>query len=321
MNFSRTEQLKKELSLLRSKFLNNHQWQEVAPDIWQIGVNPGEKISLVVSVLIHGNETGGIGVLNELLNIDMKTLALPKNGICIIIGNVNAALQSKRFLDRDLNRSFGRLPDGSWETERALQIAPFLDRAEFYLDIHQTFMPSDRSFFIFPYSRPSIRFARQILPRATVVTHWGKPFSSDGMCTDEFVGTRGGVGLTLELGQNGFDPNQIFAGVNAVIKAIDFARGTITQEPEWIYGPLFTWEQIVPWPTEGEVSLDPDWTNFKPILKGQRMGVLNGADLIAPSNGWMIFPKYFSPEVPQTSRPAEIYRIMKMIGQEDLPGI
>lgn len=319
MNFQRIEQLSKEISHLRNQMKNIPHCKEVISDVWEINVKLGQKIGLVISVLVHGNETGGVAVLNEALSLLANPHMLPPQGVCIILGNVKAALEGKRFIDRDLNRSFGKTSDGSLETARALELSPFLERALLYLDIHQTFMPSDRSFFIFPYQKEALQFAREILPRASVVTHWGRPFSSEGMCTDQFVGTKGGVGLTLELGQNGFDANQISVGVHGIMRALVFAKGQKRQDPSGICGPLFTWKEIIPWPETGNAALDPNWTNFQPIEEGQRMGIHDGKVILAPTSGWMIFPKYFTPEVPQSSRPAEMYRIMKKIEESELP--
>jgi len=320
MQETRLERLEKELPFLRDRLSSLPRSRQVAHDIWEIGVTSSDFIPLTISVLVHGNETGGVGVLNELVTLLKAGFKIPEGGVCLMIGNDQAALQGKRFLDRDLNRSFGMALDGTKEALRAAEMAPYLKRSRLYLDIHQTLMPSDRGFFIFPYNQRALSFSKSILPRATTVTHWGKPFSSAGMCTDEYVGQFGGVGITLELGQNGFDPYQIFVGVQAVLNAFYYAINPDSlRHPDWLRGELFTWQKIVDWPAAGEAKLDDGWSNFKAISKGQRMGVHDGQDVTAPESGWMLFPKYFTPEVPQTSRPAEMYRIMKKITELDLP--
>jgi succinylglutamate desuccinylase len=329
MHMPRLDQLKLELPLLREELSSVSGSILAAPDVWEIGVKPGKKIGLTISALVHGNETGGVGALSEFVKLLKSGLRVPSEGLCIIIGNSEAALEGKRFLERDLNRSFGRSSDGTIETKRALEISPFLQKSRFYLDIHQTSMHSDRAFFIFPFTAPSFQFARSILPRTSLVTHWGKPFSVEGMCTDEFVGNHGGTGITLELGQNGFDPFQIAIGLQAIVQACSLVdsfdssdqikSSKIFRAPEWMKGELFSWQEVVPWPATGEVVMDPGWTNFKPIEKGQRMGSHNGEPVLAPHNGWMMFPKYFSPEVPQLGRPLEMYRILKKITESDLP--
>jgi succinylglutamate desuccinylase len=329
MMMPRIDQLRQELSHLRDRLNSLRGSKLVAQDVWQIGAIPGAKVALTVSALIHGNETGGIGALNEFVNLLECGFKIPSQGLCIIIGNSTAALEGKRFLERDLNRSFGRSSDGTIETKRALEISPFLAKSRFYLDIHQTSMHSDRAFFIFPHTISAYQFARSILPRTTVVTHWGKPFSSVGMCTDEFVGKNEGTGITLELGQNGFDPFQISIGLHAIVNACSVVDKIMDQEnvlysshlssPKWMKGDLFTWQEVVPWAEAGDVVMDPGWTNFKPIEKGQKMGSHDGNPVLAPHSGWMMFPKYFSPEVPQLSRPLEMYRILKRITESDLP--
>ncbi len=320
MQETRLERLKKELLFLRERLSSLPKSEQVAHDIWEIGVSSPDFIPLTISVLVHGNETGGIGVLNELVTLLQAGFPIPKGGVCLIIGNDIAALQGKRFLDRDLNRSFGMTLDGTREALRASEMAPFLKKSRLYLDIHQTLMSSDRGFFIFPYKPKALSFSKSILPRATTVTHWGKPFSAAGMCTDEYVGQFGGVGITLELGQNGFDPFQVSLGLQAVVNAFYYAMDPYSlRHPEWLKGELFTWQKIVDWPLDGDAQMDEGWSNFRPILKGERMGTHDGKVVTAPESGWMLFPKYFTPEVPQTSRPSEMYRIMKKITELDLP--
>jgi len=317
---SKLDRLQMELTHLRSRLTALPRSRMVAHDIWEIGVTSPEFISLTISVLVHGNEVGGVGVLNELVTLIQGGLKIPEGGICLILGNEKAALRGMRYIDRDLNRSFGMTPDGTIEALRAAEMAPFLKKSKFYIDIHQTFMASDRGFFIYPYNKQSLSFSRAILPRATTVTHLGKPFSSSGMCTDEYVGKCGGIGITLELGQNGLDPFQVSFGLQAVVQAFFYVTQAKPEiHPDWLIGDMYSWQVIVDWPAEGEARMDEGWTNFKPISKGQRMGLHEGNEVLAPDSGLMLFPKYFTPEVPQLSRPTEMYRIMKKITVRDLP--
>ena len=246
--------------------------------------------------------------------------------MAFILGNPWAARENKRFLERDLNRSFALQDSGSREGRRARELTAVLKDTAYIVDFHQTSRPSERPFFIFPYNERSYRFAREIGPRHTIVTHWGKPFSAEGMCSDEFVNSQGGTGISLESAI-GFDPYQIAVGVEAslwAIKAVGearsggeaFSRRRLDAAPQ-----LYTWADIVAWPADGLVDLDEGWSNFKDVGAGQRLGAVGGKPLNARVSGKILFPKYLTREQQQEllSRPTELCRIMRPISEAELP--
>lgn len=301
----------------------------VSPKSGALKGKGAKDIALTLMGITHGNETAGIAVLNQLLALLSSGAVRLQIPVAFLLGNPWAARENKRFLERDLNRSFARKDPRAKEELRARDLMAVLARTDFIVDFHQTTKQSDRPFFIFPYSKPSFAFARELAPRQTIVTHWGKSFSVEGMCSDEYVNSQGGTGISVELGQNGFDPYQIGGGVEAGLWAIrtvtdrwqggvgdPFAKGRADNDPE-----LYTWASIVPWPEAGFVDLDEGWTNFKPVEAGQRLGTVDGEVLKAPAAGRMLFPKYLTRDQQRVldSRPTELCRIMKRIGIEDLP--
>lgn len=281
-------------------------------------------VPYTVSAIVHGNEIGGIASLNTFLELMLSKTIDFKIPFLAFLGNVEAATRGVRFVERDMNRSFNMNDFATHEARRAKEIEPFLLKSEFYLDIHQTKRPSKFGFFIFPYQKSSFDFARAMLPAQPIVTHWGSSFSSEGMCSDEFVNKRGGTGLTLELGQNGVDPYHVALGFQCImagykvassqVLGLDIAHaGRVGQ-----LGDIYTWEQVVSYPEQGVVSLDEGWDNFSPIKQGQRMGTAGSQPFYAPASGYMIFPNY-TPLVAGARRPAELYRIMKVVSAEELP--
>lgn len=301
----------------------------VSPRTGALPAKGKKDIALTLMGITHGNETAGIAVLNSLLALLSSGSLRLEIPVAFLLGNPWAAREDKRFLERDLNRSFNRAHPEAKEERRAAELAEVLKRTDFIVDFHQTTKPSDRPFFIFPYTKPSFAFARELAPRQTIITHWGKPFSVEGMCSDEYVNSQGGTGISLELGQNGFDPYQIGGGVESGIWAMrtvtdrwkgghpdPFARARADNDPE-----IYTWAGVVPWPEEGFVDLDEGWTNFKPVEAGQRMGTVDGKPLVAPVGGRMLFPKYLTRDQQRAleSRPTELCRIMKRIETRDLP--
>jgi succinylglutamate desuccinylase len=288
----------------------------------------GKDIALTLMGITHGNEWAGAAVLNEVLAHLAAGTVGSKQSLAFILGNPWAARENRRFLERDRTRSFARPPEAapSREGRRAADLEAALRRTAFSLDLHQTTRVSERPFFIFPHTPAAFAWARRIAPQLTVVTHWGRPFSAEGRCSDEFVNAAGGCGLSLELGQNGFDPYQIGVGIDAVLRAlrsVETASGgeTAAADAGESLGEIFTWAEIVPWPASGVVELRPDWHNFKPVAAGEVLGTVDGRPLRAAAAGRMLFPKYLSPaeQSALVSRPTELCRIMKPVQTKELP--
>ena len=300
----------------------------VKPKRTAVALPAGKDIGLTLMGLTHGNELAGAAVINEVLaHLGAGNLALDIP-LAIILGNPWAAMENRRFLERDLNRSFGRDAAKLKEEIRAKELSPILGTTACLLDLHQTTRPSDRPFFIFGYNERNYEFARAISPRLTIVTHWGKPFSNEGMCTDEYVIGKGGTGISLELGQNGFDPYQIAVGVEACLWAIRVATAELSGESiahraATATPDLYTWAEIMDWPVKGYVELRDGLNNFAPVSAGDSLGRCDGEPIRAGASGRILFPKYLSraDQDKLTSRPTELCRVMKAISPAELPTI
>jgi succinylglutamate desuccinylase len=280
------------------------------------------RIDLLLMALTHGNEFGGLLVLNALCALLESGQVTPSISVGLVLCNVAAARRQMRQVDRDLNRTFGRVEGETLEDRRAREVEPMMRRARFSVDFHQTIEPSHTPFLVFAYEPLSLRFARGILPRAPVVTHWGRPFSggSNGGCTsDEFIHRQGGVAVSVELGQKGDDVYQVAVGLSVclhamtVISVVD-GGGELPPLSDEL-NPIYTWGDIVPYP-DGHVLLEPGLTNFQPIQAGQRLGALAGDAVLAPSSGYLLFPKYVGSST--EPRPAELYRLLRRASLSEL---
>ncbi len=298
--------------------------EEAAEDVYLLRsaqtnkLNQQKDIALAVMGLTHGNEVAGVSALTDWLRSMASQARFPEITVAVILGNVKAARLNQRFCERDLNRSFNRNETGTWEDRRARELEKILQRTSYLVDLHQTILPSVSPFFIFPYKPESYAWAREINPRLPIVTHWGVPFSADGCCTDEYLNDHcGGVGVTIELGQNGFNPALVAAGSLAVQQAV----ATVTRrfkneaplpasgEPE-----IYTWAASLPYPADGE-GLRPGYINFQDVKAGERLGGSNKTPLISSHDGKILFPKYPPKDSP---RPAEVCRIIRRIKAEEL---
>ena len=102
---------------------------------------PGPRVH--VQALIHGNEFCGAMAVHELLLEGFKPL---KGQLCLAFANHEAYARwdprepyASRFVDEDLNRVWAdaSMQQGNTlEKKRALELRPFVDAADFILDIH-----------------------------------------------------------------------------------------------------------------------------------------------------------------------------------------
>ena len=117
---------------------------------WEKGVAPYIHVresgkpgpTVMVAALTHGNEVSGAVVVDALLAAGLK----PRKGTLIFSFNNIEAYQrfdpknpfKSRMVDEDFNRTWGRLdqPATTLETRRAQVVKPFVERADFLLDLH-----------------------------------------------------------------------------------------------------------------------------------------------------------------------------------------
>lgn len=274
-----------------------------------------ETVDLLFMALVHGNEVGGLAVVNAICGYLAQGLLAPASSLGFVLCNVAAARQGTRFVQRDLNRSFGESAPETHEQRRAQELKPILRRARYCVDLHQTIEPSDLPFFAFAYQEATMRFAHAVSPESPVVTYWGRKFSqaSGADCTSgEFMDEAGTIGLSFELGQKGFGAYEIAVGVRACLQAIaavdGLGRGVPLPPLTDRANPLYTWSAIVPYPA-GDVRLETGLKNFQPVAPGQLLGTHDGAPLLAERGGLLLFPKYrHSTTEP---KPAELYRLLR----------
>lgn len=289
----------------------------------------GDKpVALTIMAITHGNEVAGIEALLQVGRFLLAAPELIKVPVALVLGNTKAAAINRRFVDCDLNRSFAQDKNELWEQQRARELESLLIDTRYLLDIHQTIEPAESPFFIFSSQnhREGIPFARAVDPTLPIVSHWGKPFSADGRCTDEYVIMNGGSGITLELGQNSFDPYHVAVGFRACLTALRAVTarvaggewpqaGGLGEQPQHYPLELFTWGQVIDFPEGGR--LDEGWVNFKPVAAGERLGEGAAGPIIAEVAGMVLFPKYLRSKT--TKAPAEICRVLKAIDYGDIP--
>ncbi|MFK7926784.1 MAG: succinylglutamate desuccinylase/aspartoacylase family protein, partial [Myxococcota bacterium] len=120
----------------------------------------GHPLHVVIGAVVHGNEVGSLPALLELMTGLAEGSIKFGGKLTIFLGNPEASLADKRFLEADLNRVFIDDPPDNHEGRRARQVKPILAAADLFLDLHQTILETDRAFYIFPFSEESWLWAR-----------------------------------------------------------------------------------------------------------------------------------------------------------------
>ncbi len=173
------------------------------------------RASVLVSVGVHGDETGPIEMVAWLIEALSRTPRELAVDLMLCVGNIDAIAQGKRFIDADLNRMFradrGTLA-GTAEAARADALidatCAFFDGAgpqRWHLDLHTAIRPSHYPMFaIVPEIIPDA-------PRKALIDWLGQAAIGAVIMNPKSVGTysyyssehHGAAGSTVELGRVG----------------------------------------------------------------------------------------------------------------------
>lgn len=276
--------------------------EEVAPYILKFTPKTTEtKTTLGLLGLVHGNELIGLPILNTLAeSLTNGTLEL-NTELYLGLGNIPAALKSKRFIEEDLNRCFGKTNCDTIESKRARELEThMLDHCDFLIDIHQTVFSSENPFFIFQYSDQQ---CLSIIDKWNPITEWNKGIpvvlqenqigTNTGLSTDEYLRKNGKFGAALELGQLNTD-GHLGLGLNICINALDITTEQLQESlpiKKDFKFPIM-WLNGTYQAKDSSSHLDEGWKNLKPFTVGQRLGQNESGEITAPANGYMLFPRY-----------------------------
>jgi succinylglutamate desuccinylase len=279
---------------------------------------------VVVTGMIHGDETGSLPAIVQILDELADGTRTFGGRVTFAIGNPEAGLQGVRFLESDLNRVFVDEPPDTHEGRRARELKPILDAADIYVDLHQTILETKQPFYICPFHLSGWHWSRALAGAEVWVTrHPGQAFSSGTMCADEYVRLKGRPAITLELSQKGFGnggegrAHAVLARLLTTLDAI--RRGETTLEAAAEAKPELVFLETVhrePFATDGHALAD-GWVNFTPVAEGAVLHAEGTPEMVAPTGGYVLFPKY-PPRVDGTYKkplPKEIFRIVQPLAE------
>jgi succinylglutamate desuccinylase len=272
---------------------------------------------VVIGCVIHGNESGTLPAACELAEALRDGRVVSGGPVTILLGNIEAALADKRFLEEDFNRvfTFDR-PAVSLERKLAERVRPILDAADVFLDLHQTQTPTERPFWTFPWSPELGHWARALQAAPVALTRAaGQAFSQGTCCLDEYVRNRSRLGITVEVGFRGQDAAQAANALATMKRLIDIVDRIATGETiESIAeaAPAVTYyatAHVVPALTRAH-QLRPGLHNWTHVSSGEVLSAPESPELLAPETGFVLFPKYPAPADPP---PPELYRLAREV--------
>jgi succinylglutamate desuccinylase len=256
--------------------------------ILRLEPNQASKVSLVLSVGIHGNETGPIELINKLVKAILTgklTLAIR---LLVVIGNPVAANATKRFCDVNLNRLF----NGAWrnyesfEAKRAQRLEKAVsdfyalastdsDQVRLHYDLHTAIRGSmHEKFVVYPfvenahYSQQQLAFFAASEIEAVLLSH--QPTTTFSYYS-HFV--HAAHAFTVELGKvYPFGQNDLsrFAALEKNLVQL-LEEGDLAQSPLSSLHVFMVLDALVKDDDSYELNIDQDAKNFTQFVEDYRL--------------------------------------------------
>ena len=242
----------------------------------------GTRASVLVSVGVHGDETGPIEVLAYVLAALSRQPAALAVDLMVCVGNIDAIAAGKRFIDADLNRMFrpvrGALADTAEAARADVMIAAtdafFKDAGpqRWHLDLHTAIRPSVYpTFAIVPdlIADQGKRALVEWLGQAAIEAIIMNPQSA-GTYSYYSAEFHNAAGSTVELGRVGTlgqNDLSLFADVHAALDGLlrGAAPAGVKVEPH-----VFKVAQEVIKLSDGfHMAFDRSTQNFTPLHQGE----------------------------------------------------
>lgn len=255
---------------------------------------------VVIVGSVHGNERLGEAVISK-LRVSLKAEEV-FGKIILILGNPKAFDENKRFIDCDLNRLFGadfiKLEQKTAHTlnteeKRALEIAPYLETADFLLDIHCTIKPSV-PFIFCEKTKKHLKIAQMFGTEYIVSIGPRCRIPSLTSAIDTFTDAHGGIGITYEAGwhKKPMMLSHALGKVNQFLSSVDslesHAEGSATPH---VPAPkhLIIYDYLIP--QTPHFHFTKDFSNFDTVQAGEAVAEDDGKTFKVKKTSFIIFPK------------------------------
>lgn len=234
----------------------------------------------------HGNEPAGVNAMvafhRRLKNGDIK---LVRGKVSLLLGNPEAYRKDRRYVDRDLNRSFCDPDDTTLEGRRAAEIKKFLgadQEIRSLLDLHSV---SIGEFKICVYEKENAQSLNLALSIRNIPLHFAyHPEHMPGALITA-AGRRRICGLIVECGNHlsKSAANTALDHIQAVLFHYNLMEGSLSPE-RWMPAPITQYESIQ--------FIKPD-VNFRFLIDGVQTGtkLASGQKFARDEHGYHVAPQ------------------------------
>jgi predicted deacylase len=277
---------------------------------------------LIITGAVHGNEICGPKAIARVLGeIDSGALKIRRGRATFVpVTNPLAYAKGERAGDRNLNRNLSpaKQPE-DFEDHVANWLCPLLEQHEALLDLHSTrakaqpfamLGPKDNDGDLQPFklAGPEREMARRLGVKR-FVDGWLETYAKGvarrvkdgtgselnrspiyGVGTTEYMRAHGGYAVTLECGQHE-DASSVDVAYRAIHNVLAFLGISNGPPPAPVasYEALSLREVIDRQHADDQFSRA--WSSFDKLAKGDLIGTRqDGTEVIAPQEGWIMFP-------------------------------
>lgn len=261
--------------------VGNYIVSEVEEDIFCIEpfVKCGDTFAFLA--ITHGDEIAGIGILNSLLNKLINNEVILNNKVYLILANKRAYLDNVRLLEHDLNRSYSLSSSTTWEEQRAHKITKILDECDISIDFHQTIEPTISAFYIIPDNTATYNFVSSLNINIPIMIN---PVKEKPTTSSSYMEHNDKIGVTVEVGDSGMEPEDIKVGEQVILSAL---RVKSIQGSKTSTGKILKVKYHKD-NNNNVVTYDAETKNLMFVKRGQKIGTIDGNDLLVEEEGFLL---------------------------------
>ncbi len=269
-------------------------------------------LDLVISCGIHGNETAPVELVEQLIEQIFAGVVKVRARVLFVFGNVAALRLGQRFVEEDMNRQFGRVPEveDGFEKRRAAMLemhvkrffqAGGIDKPRLHYDLHTAIHGSlIEKFAIYPLPKPGSTFSTTEIARLSIAGVNTVLLQSTQSSTFSFFSSWqcDAVSFTIELGSarpfgenKSIDLSKMAAYLRALVQG-ELPMPELISEQVQIFRVS---REVMKQTTDFKFAIDGQTDNFTPLPLGMVLAVDQGEEfVITEKNARIIFP---NPEV------------------------
>ncbi len=234
----------------------------------------------VIMAWVHGNEKSGVRVFEQLRNIEIDAWI-----VYFIIANSEALALNKRFVEKNMNRCFVDTPQGnSYEEKRAQEIIPYLRKANYLLDLHNTTIQKSEAFLICEYPEIAKYFPVQKVVSGFDVIQPG--------WSDEFMNSIGKCWICLECWSI-YDSGCESLAKNSVLNFLKFTGNiswTVLEFDAALDQKYIRFDTLYK-NTSSRFRFNKIFADFEEVAQWQLLGQDWDKKILAPYDGTILFPE------------------------------